>query len=86
MGIQARIPAALCVIHNFPINDNDNNDNDYDNEDWRGGYFGDNVEEDDVAAIEEDDELEYRQGSAMRDRIASAMWDHYQRISLERAF
>ncbi|KAG1850259.1 hypothetical protein C8R48DRAFT_558352, partial [Suillus tomentosus] len=85
MDIQARIPAALCVVHNFireyepaesPTNDNDN-------EDWRGGHFSRNVEEDDIATVEEDDKLKFRQGSVMWDHITSAMWADYQCIFVE---
>ncbi|KAG2034335.1 hypothetical protein BDR03DRAFT_1013523 [Suillus americanus] len=75
MELQAWIPAALCAIHNFiHVHDSTNiptNDNDNDNEDWQGGYFGRN-------AVEEDNELKFHQGSAM--------WEDYQRISLEWAF
>ncbi|KAG2074677.1 hypothetical protein BDR04DRAFT_1150964 [Suillus decipiens] len=54
-----------------------NNDND---KDFQGGYIGSNAEEeeDNVAAIEEDNELEFHQGSAM--------WNDYQHILLECAF
>jgi hypothetical protein len=37
-----------------------------------------------VAAIEEDNEEEFCQGSVMRDRIAAAMWTQYQRVIQER--
>lgn len=93
MGIQAQIPTALCAVHNFiceydPAESptNDNNDDDNDDEDWRGGYFDRNVEEDDIATVEEDDELKFHQGSAMRDHIASAIWADYQHILLEHDF
>jgi len=84
MDIQAWIPATLCVIHNFicvhdPTDIPTNDDNDEDDEDWQGGYSGGNAEEEEeIAAVEEDNELEFCQGSAM--------WDAYQCISLEWAF
>jgi hypothetical protein len=42
-----------------------------------------NDEDDNIAAIEEDNELKFCQGSVMYDHIASAIWDDYQFISLE---
>jgi hypothetical protein len=34
--------------------------------------------------IEEDNNYDFCQGAAMRDRIAAAMWTQYQRIVVER--
>jgi hypothetical protein len=77
MEIQAQIPAALCALHNYiRLRDHSEghlpaDDEDEDVED--GGLGTDMAVEDDVAAIEEDNEEEFCQGSVMRDRIAAAM-------------
>jgi hypothetical protein len=88
MEIQAQIPAALCALHNYiclhdpseghlPADDEDEGVED-------GGLGADMAAEDDAAAIEEDNEEEFCQGSVMRDRIAAAMCMQYQCVVQER--
>jgi hypothetical protein len=94
MEIQAQIPAALCAIHNFirsydpdegdPPADHPNDDDSDEENRPLEREDGDPELDDTIVAVEEDDD-ERRQGSAMRDRIATAMWVHYQRIVLERS-
>lgn len=74
LAIQARIPAALAVIHNFiwshePDDDESDNDN---NDKPIGGRAENN-----------DDEAEWAESglnkpNTRRDTIAQEMWDHYQ--------
>ncbi|KIJ09148.1 hypothetical protein PAXINDRAFT_87885, partial [Paxillus involutus ATCC 200175] len=74
MAIQARIPAALCAIHNFIRND------DPDIFEW--DFLGDLVEIDhDVGwgtlAEGPSDAAERRRADTRRDRIAEDMWADY---------
>ncbi len=81
LNIQAKIPAALCAIHNFiRINDADEgilpeerNLHDQDHNIFDNGVFvGENLEED-------NNEMARR-----RDQIAQSMWEDYQQILIER--
>jgi hypothetical protein len=79
LEIQARIPAALCAIHNFicihdPIDEVMYTDDDDSN---NGVVFNDDTIE--AVAAEVDQPL------ARRDRIAQQMWDDYLAIRMERA-
>ena len=71
---QARLPAALCAIHNFirdhdpEINDPDNDGADVDQENYQGGGH---FEAEGLGA-------DNAEGAAMRDRIAQDMWEDYQ--------
>ena len=84
LEVQARIPAALCAIHNFirihdPAEDTvlaADNDNDYDD-----NTALDRDHEAFAAAAAENDTM-----SAKRDSIAQAMWDDYLEICQERGF
>ena len=79
LEIQARIPVALCAIHNFITLNNpvDVSDDDYD--DLSGS------DEDDDSGDDEDDEDNPRDDGArnLRDQIASTMWNDY--VELRRA-
>ena len=80
LNTQAKIPAALCAIHNFiQINDADEgslpkerNLHDQDHNISDGVFVGENLEGD-------DNEMARR-----RDQIAQAMWEDYQQILIER--
>jgi hypothetical protein len=79
LEIQARIPAALCAIHNFicihdPIDEVMYTDDDDSN---NGVVSNDDTIE--AVAAEADQPL------ARRDRIAQQMWDDYLAIHMERA-
>ena len=73
LEIQARIPVALCAIHNFIMLNNpvDISDDDYDN--LSGS------DEDDDSGDDEDDEDNPRDDRARNlcDQIASTMWNNY---------
>jgi hypothetical protein len=79
LDIQARIPTALCTIHNFiRMHDGDegpllgqNNTHLYDNSDGNTHPA--------AAGIVEQEEADLR-----RDQIAEAMWADYQRVCQER--
>jgi hypothetical protein len=77
LQIQARIPAALCSIHNF-IRTHDLLDQDEDlvEPDYRNDYDHGNIAE--AAALRPDEP------SARRDQIAQQMWDDYVEICNER--
>ena len=73
LEIQARLPAALCAIHNFTrdlesdIRESDNNGAHIDFENYGGGQFkAEGLGADKEEAVE------------MRDRIAEQMWVDYQ--------
>jgi hypothetical protein len=78
LNIQAKIPAALCAIHNFIwINDADEGSlpeerNLHDQDHNIGVFVGENLEED-------NNEMARR-----RDQIAQSMWEDYQQILIER--
>ena len=75
LEIQARIPAALCAIHNFIcVHDSTDSVDDEDNND--GTALNDDAAE---AAPAEPNEP-----SARRDRIAQDMWEDYLAVRLER--
>ena len=70
---QARIPAALCVLHNFILT-HDAIDVQMDEDD---------SDEDEALAanINDDDPIVIQQGTnAWRDHIAQEMWDEYQAV------
>ena len=77
MDVQARIPPALCAIHNFiRIHDPDE----------LAEYAEDSVDEQPGTRISDQGELAHgppnnqsrERASARRDQIAKAMWDSYQ--------
>lgn len=76
MTIQARIPAALCAIHNFISthnpDDNDDEHFDYDNPEHQG--------------IPDDEEVFDGAGGMkeVRNRIARSMWEDYQTVLQQR--
>ena len=69
--IQARIPAALCALHNF-IQHHDPSEGELPGEDVPFGYRDDSGE---ALGGEHD---------VRRDRIATEMWTDYQRVLQER--
>lgn len=89
MEIQAQIPAVLCAMHHYihlydPGDDNlptDDRDNEYSF--LEDGLDADVVMEDDVAAIQKENDDEFCQGAAMHDHIAAVMWTQYQRVVLQ---
>ena len=78
LEIQARIPAALCSIHNF-IRTHDQLDQD---EDLLEPDYGDDCNDHDN--LREAAELRPDEPSARRDQIAQQMWDDYLKICNER--
>jgi hypothetical protein len=77
---QARIPAALCAIHNF-IQEHDPNEEEVDEErDVAGGGLGNLNEQEGGPAPELEDEP----ASLLRNQIAQDMWDQYQQVLAER--
>lgn len=80
MAIQARIPAALCALHNF-INENDLN------QDINEGDVDDPYGYDPECGVTgQGAQLEESGMDVRRDRIATDMWDDYQRRIAERIF
>jgi hypothetical protein len=77
MHIQARIPAALCAIHNF-ISVHDPTEVVYPDDDDGDAPAGDDHIAPAAAAIEVDS------ASVRRDQIAQAMWEDYLAVCLER--
>jgi hypothetical protein len=82
LRVQAQIPAALCAIHNFiRLHDLD-----------EGPLPGvDGASDKDTSSQAEQPDLDAVVGqdtasemSSMRDQIAEAMWDQYQRVLQER--
>ncbi|KAG2745074.1 hypothetical protein P692DRAFT_20742611, partial [Suillus brevipes Sb2] len=90
MEIQAQIPAALCVLHNFiRVHDPSESNIPIDDEDGEADVgaedaVADTRDAEDATAMEEDNEHDFRQAAELRDRIAEAMWAQYQRVVLER--
>jgi hypothetical protein len=83
MDIQARIPAALCALHNF-IREHESDDDDQTlNQDGMAGIESDNDTAPEQAAgpdtTDKDDIMAVR-----RDAIAQSMWDDYQQRILGR--
>jgi len=80
LDIQARIPSALCAIHNFnrkhDLPDSEAFPND-------GVYFDDN-DDIDNGPHPTDDAEEDNNASTMRDRIAQEMWEDYLNVLHER--
>ena len=80
LNIQARLPAALCTLHNFTSthdNDNDSSNNTSDNTD---SDSQDNNNETPGAEPVPNDDITAKQ---MHDNIAQAMWDGYMHILRE---
>ena len=78
LEIQARIPSALAVIHNFiRLHDPEEGTLEGDIDASIHGHFGENSNPHAPAPVE--DEVDAR-----RDRIAQAMWDDYKRVCEER--
>lgn len=90
MEIQAQIPAALCVLHNFiRVHDPSESNIPIDDEDGEADVgaedaVADTRDAEDATAMEEDNEHDFRQAAELRDHIAEAMWAQYQRVVLER--
>jgi hypothetical protein len=80
MAIQARIPSALCAIHNF-IRLHDSNEGPLPG--FEGTPGGSATVPGQGAADEEAAGIIEEGVGAMRDRIAQAMWDDYQNILYE---
>jgi hypothetical protein len=81
LQIQARIPAALCAIHNFiRLHDPAENETLADNDDTENDTQVDHDHEASAAVAAEIDTP-----STKRDHIAQAMWDNYLAIRQERA-
>jgi DDE superfamily endonuclease len=84
LDIQARIPAALCAIHNFirihdPADEAIGTSDDDDDDD---GDTGAPFDRDHIAAAAAAAELDGP--SQRRDRIAQQMWENYLVVRLER--
>lgn len=79
-GVQARIPAALCVIHNF-IRQSDPSEgrlpSDLDSSRARGEEDEDDNDADRLNTSHDGHDTR-------RDNIAAEMWDDYQRVLQER--
>jgi hypothetical protein len=81
LAVQARIPAALCTLHNF-IRHHDPEEGALPKLSDAGHH---NAYQDATADQGEvEGEVEEGGGNARRDEIAQAMWDDYQRILAER--
>ena len=76
MAIQARIPPALCAVHNFIRIHDENEIHDFDNvmEDPIPGAFHGELARGPAGAAER------QRADAKRDEIAQAMWDSYQQL------
>ena len=82
MDIQACIPVALTVVHNFicchePVEDNETNNEDEDGP--VGGMVEDGDDGDDGA-----DGVVINEPDARRDAIASTMWNQYLQKHVDR--
>jgi hypothetical protein len=78
LEIQARIPAALCAIHNF-IQEHDPNEGEL--EEGRNVHEG--LGNEGVPPAPEDD-LDETNATILRNQIAQDMWDQYQQLLTER--
>ena len=80
IDVQARIPAALCAVHNFIRNyDEDVCDND----DYSDDLY---LQDDDIPIIQSSGMRDVNdEAKVMRDSIATAMWNDYQAILVSRA-
>ena len=86
MDIQACIPAALTIVHNFicchePVEDDETEDEDED-EDGPGGRGAEDVDDGDDGA--ELDGVGINKPDARRDAIVSIMWDQYLQEHIDR--
>lgn len=75
LDVQARIPAALCALHNFIYMHKSDHDNDLSDSD------SEPLDEEILIDMDVDNQT----AKQMRDGIAQAMWDDYQSILLEQA-
>lgn len=83
LDIQARLPAALCTIHNFiRIHDPQEPADQHDTDAFVFNTGNPRFDNDYIASAEE--AAAQDQPSARRDQIAQEMWDDYQRILQER--
>jgi hypothetical protein len=81
LDIQARIPSALCAVHNFNRkHDLPDSEEAFPND---RAYFDDNDDTDNVPHPTDDAE-EGNNAGTMRDQIAQAMWDDYLNVLHER--
>lgn len=79
LEIQARIPAALCSIHNF-IRTHDSDQLDQNEDLVEPDYGNDHNDHDNAEAAA----LRPDEPSARRDQIAQQMWDDYMEFCNER--
>jgi hypothetical protein len=78
LEIQARIPAALCAIHNF-IQEHDPNELEGEIGEPEGRDGFDDLENEDGPPAPENEAA-----TNMRNQIAQDMWDQYQQVLAER--
>jgi hypothetical protein len=81
MGIQARIPPALCAVHNFIRIHNDNEIHEFDpdlHDQNPGDFYGD-------LAAGPAVHVEKVGAEMRRDNIAQATWESYQELINDRA-
>ena len=76
LEIQARIPAALCAIHNF-IQEHDPNEGELEEE---RTVFNEGLENEGGLPAPEDEPV----ANLLQDQIAQDMWDQYQELLAER--
>lgn len=76
MAIQARIPPALCAVHNFIRIHDEDEIHDFENvvEDPIPGAVHGELARGPAGAVER------RRADAKRDEIAQAMWESYQQL------
>lgn len=77
LEVQARIPAALCAIHNF-IQENDPDEGEI--EEGRDVFDEGSGNEGEPTIAPEDEIV----ASLLRNQIAQEMWDQYQELLTER--
>jgi hypothetical protein len=80
LDIQARIPTALCAIHNF-IQCHDADEESPSATDDSFDHHNEDNEPHGEQVVDPEEENEVDQ---QRDQIAQAMWDDYQRVCAER--
>ena len=81
LEVQSKIPAALCVLHNFArIHDpSDDNDDDSDFTDEEDNSDNNNWATENTAEVNMNEEAR-----EMRDRIANTMWNDYLDLRRQR--
>jgi hypothetical protein len=82
LHVQARIPTALCAIHNF-IRTHDAKEGPLSGT-GDGPHHDNNNNHDDIGFNREEVNLEQGDADTRRDRIAQEMWEDYQRVVAER--